>query len=96
MEGFRPKLALEDLNIRNRKTAPVYFLPGVSITLNPWRSLLQRQLILAEMRASDVAIPARLTNEATGIVVPIDPSVFATEIERLALETMRVSLLRSF
>ena len=47
------------------------------------------------MRASDVAIPARLTNEATGIVVPIDPSVFATEIERLALETMRVSLLGS-
>ena len=46
------------------------------------------------MRASDVAIPARLSNEATGIVVPIDPSVFATEIERLALENMRVSLVR--
>ena len=95
MEGFRPKLALEDLNIRNRKTATSVFSAGrLQITLNPWRSLLQRQLILAEMRASDVAIPARLTNEATGIVVPIDPSVFATEIERLALETTRVSLLR--
>ena len=95
MEGFRPKLALEDLNIRNRKTATSVFSAGrLQVTLNPWRSLLQRQLILAEMRASDVAIPARLTNEATGIVVPIDPSVFATEIERLALETMRVSLLR--
>ena len=94
MEGFRPKLALEDLNIRNRKTATSVFRAGrLQVTLNPWRSLLQRQLILAEMRASDVAIPARLTNEATGIVVPIDPSVFATEIERLALENMRVSLL---
>ena len=95
MEGFRPKLALEDLNIRNKKTATSVFRAGrLQITLNPWRSLLQRQLILAEMRASDVAIPARLTNEATGIVVPIDPSVFATEIERLALENMRVSLVR--
>jgi len=95
MEGFRPKLALEDLNIRNRRTSTSVFSAGrLQVTLNPWRSLLQRQLILAEMRASDVAIPARLTNEATGIVVPIDPSVFATEIERLALETMRVSLLR--
>jgi uncharacterized protein YhdP len=95
MEGFRPRLALEDLDIRNRKTATSVFSAGrLQVTLNPWRSLLQRQLILAEMRASDVAIPARLTNEATGIVVPIDPSVFATEIERLALETMRVSLLR--
>ena len=95
MEGFRPKLALEDLNIRNKKTATSVFRAGrLQITLNPWRSLLQRQLILAEMRASDVAIPARLTNEATGIVVPIDPSVFTTEIERLALENMRVSLVR--
>ena len=95
MEGFRPKLALEDLNIRNKKTATSVFRAGrLQITINPWRSLLQRQLILAEMRASDVAIPARLTNEATGIVVPIDPSVFATEIERLALENMRVSLVR--
>ena len=95
MEGFRPKLALEGLNIRNKKTAASVFRAGrLQITLNPWRSLLQRQLILAEMRASDVAIPARLTNEATGIVVPIDPSVFATEIERLALENMRVSLVR--
>ena len=95
MEGFRPKLALEGLNIRNRKTASSVFRAGrLQLTLNPWRSLLQRQLILAEMRASDVAIPARLTNEATGIVVPIDPSVFATEIERLALENMRVSLVR--
>lgn len=95
MEGFRPKLALEDLNIRNKKNASSVFRAGrLQITLNPWRSLLQRQLILAEMRASDVAIPARLTNEATGIVVPIDPSVFATEIERLALENMRVSLVR--
>ena len=95
MDGFRPKLALEDLNIRNKKTATSVFRAGrLQITLNPWRSLLQRQLILAEMRASDVAIPARLTNEATGIVVPIDPSVFATEIERLALENMRVSLVR--
>ena len=95
MEGFRPKLALEDLNIRNKKTATSVFRAGrLQITLNPWRSLLQRQLILAEMRASDVAIPARLTNEATGIVVPIDPSVFTTEIERLALENMRVSMVR--
>ncbi|MEC8633500.1 MAG: DUF3971 domain-containing protein, partial [Pseudomonadota bacterium] len=95
MEGFRPKLALEGLNIRKKKTATSVFRAGrLQITLNPWRSLLQRQLILAEMRASNVAIPARLTNEATGIVVPIDPSVFATEIERLALENTRVSLVR--
>ena len=95
MEGFRPKLALEGVNIRNKTTSASVFRAGrLQVTLNPWRSLLQRQLILAEMRASDVAIPARLTNEATGIVVPIDPSVFATEIERLALENMRVSLVR--
>ena len=95
MVGFRPKLALEDLNIRNKKTATSVFRAGrLQVTLNPWRSLLQRQLILAEMRASDVAIPASLSSEATGIVVPIDPSVFATEIERLALENMQVSLVR--
>lgn len=95
MEGFRPKLALEGVNIRNKKTEATVFSAGrLQVTLNPWRSLLQRQLILAEMRASDVAIPARLTNTANSIVVPIDPSVFATEIERLALEDMRVFLVR--
>ena len=97
MEGFRPKLALEGVNIRNKTTSASVFRAGrLQVTLNPWRSLLQRQLILAEMRASNVAIPARLTNAANSIVVPIDPSVFATEIERLALENMQVSLVREF
>jgi uncharacterized protein YhdP len=95
MEGFRPRLALDGLNIRNKATSASVFRAGrLQITLNPWRSLLQRQLILAEMWASDVAIPARLSNASNVIVVPIDPGVFATEIERMALENMRVSLAR--
>ena len=95
MEGFRPRLALDGLNIRNKATSVSVFRAGrLQITLNPWRSLLQRQLILAEMWASDVAIPARLRNASNVIVVPIDPGVFATEIERVALENMRVSLAR--
>ena len=96
MEGFRPRLTLAGVSIADgEKGQEVIFQAGrLQVTLNPWRSLLQRQWILSEVRASDVFIPARLDNTTSGIVVPIDPSVFATEIERLALNNMRVSLLR--
>ena len=66
----------------------------LQITVNPWRSLLQRQLILSEMKARDVEIPARLENAAGSIVIPIDPGIFASEIERLTLQNTRVMLLR--
>ena len=95
MQGFRPTLTLDGLNITNNATAASVFRASrLQLTLNLWRSLLQRQFILAEMWASDVAVPARLSNASNGIVVPIDPGVFATEIERLALENMQVSLVR--
>ena len=98
MEGFRPRLTLAGVSIADsEKGQEVIFQAGrLQVTLNPWRSLLQRQWILSEVRASDVFIPARLDNTTSGIVVPIDPSVFATEIERLALNNMRVSLLREY
>ncbi|MBL6901866.1 MAG: hypothetical protein ISR31_06535, partial [Luminiphilus sp.] len=96
MGGFRPKLTLVGLDIRNETTrTSVFRASHLEVTLNPWRSLLQRQLIFSEMIASDVAIPARLSNKADSIVVPIDPSVFATEIERVVLENTSVSLVRS-
>ena len=96
MGGFRPKLTLVGLDIRNETTrTSVFRASHLEVTLNPWRSLLQRQLIFSEMIASDVAIPARLSNKADSIVVPIDPSVFATEIERVVLENTNVSLVRA-
>jgi len=66
----------------------------LQITVNPWRSLLQRQLIFSEMKASDVEVPARLENAAGSIVIPIDPGVFASEVERLTLQNTRVMLVR--
>ena len=98
MEGFRPRLTLVGVSITDGEDEQevVFQAERLQVTLNPWRSLLQRQLIFSEVRASDVFIPARLDNTASGILVPIDPSVFATEIERLALNNMRVSLLREY
>ena len=92
MEGFRPRLTLVGVSITDgeEEQEVVFQAERLQVTLNPWRSLLQRQLIFSEVRASDVFIPARLDNTASGIFVPIDPSVFATEIKRLALNNMRV------
>ena len=74
--------------------ALVFQAGQLQITVNPWRSLLQRQLILSEMKARNVEIPARLENAAGSIVIPIDPGIFASEIERLTLQNTRVMLLR--
>lgn len=80
---------------RNATLDTLIFQAGqLQITVNPWRSLLQRQLILSEMRARDVEVPARLENAAGSIVIPIDPGIFASEIERLTLQNTRVMLLR--
>ena len=46
------------------------------------------------MKARNVEIPARLENAAGSIVIPIDPGIFASEIERLTLQNTRVMLLR--
>ena len=96
MSGFRPKLKVTDVVIYQGGTqnTPVFQADELQITVNPWRSLLQRQLILSEMKARDVDIPARLENSAGSIVIPIDPGVFASEIERLTLQNTKVLLLR--
>ena len=87
-EPFQPgsKNALEE--------ALVFQAGQLQITVNPWRSLLQRQLILSERKARNVEIPARLENAAGSIVIPIYPGIFASEIERLTLQNTRVMLLR--
>ena len=74
--------------------ALIFQASTLQITVNPWRSLLQRQLILSEVKARNVEIPARLENAAGSIVIPIDPGIFASEIERLTLQNTRVMLLR--
>ncbi len=80
---------------QNTVSEALIFQAGqLQITVNPWRSLLQRQLILSEMKARDVEIPARLENASGSIVIPIDPGTFASEIERLTLQNTRVMLLR--
>ena len=96
MSGFRPKLKVTDVVIYQgvSQYTPVFQADELQITVNPWRSLLQRQLILSEMKARDVDIPARLENSAGSIVIPIDPGVFASEIERLTLQNTKVLLLR--
>ena len=77
-----------------QKEALIFQADQLQIAVNPWRSLLQRQLILSEMKARNVEIPARLENAAGSIVIPIDPGIFASEIERLTLQNTRVMLLR--
>ena len=104
MSGFRPKLKVSDLTISSgsfaegsgetAQSGSLFEADELQIIVNPWRSLLQRQLILAEMKARDVKIPARLENAAGSIVIPIDPGVFASEIERLTLKNTKVMLLR--
>ena len=110
MSGFRPRLKVTDLIIyeggatdkppaglvQQSKNTPLFQAGRLQITVNPWRSLLQRQVILSEMTARDVDIPARLENAAGSIVIPIDPGVFASEIERLTLQNTKVSLLRNY
>jgi uncharacterized protein YhdP len=96
MSGFRPKLKITDVVVYQgaSQSLPAFQADELQITVNPWRSLLQRQLILSEWKARDVVIPARLENSAGSIVIPIDPGVFATEIERLTLQNTKVLLLR--
>lgn len=104
MSGFRPRLkvthlglyqpSLENTSQHISSGALVFKAGQLQVTVNPWRSLLQRQLILSEMKAHDVEIPARLENAAGSIVIPIDPGVFASEIERLTLQNTRVMLLK--
>ena len=87
----------EDIPARLKKCtqgALIFQADQLQIAVNPWRSLLQRQLILSEMKARNVEIPARLENAAGSIVIPIDPGIFASEIERLTLQNTRVMLLR--
>ena len=110
MSGFRPRLKVTDLVIYEgvatdkpqarlvpqSQNTPLFQAGRLQITVNPWRSLLQRQVILSEMKARDVDIPARLENAAGSIVIPIDPGVFASEIERLTLKNTKVSLLRNY
>ena len=74
--------------------ATIFQAGHLQITVNPWRSLLQRQLILSEMKARDVEVPARLENAVGSIVIPVDPGIFASEIERLTLQNTRVMLFR--
>ena len=96
MSGFRPKLKITDVVVYEgvSQALPAFQAEELQITVNPWRSLLQRQLILSEWKARDVVIPARLENSAGSIVIPIDPGVFASEIERLTLQNTQVLLLR--
>lgn len=96
MSGFRPQLKISDISIYAdvADLTPIFEANELQITLNPWRSLLQRQLILSDVKARDVALPARLENAAGSIVIPIDPGVFASEIERLTLRNTNVTLLR--
>jgi hypothetical protein len=80
MSGFRPKLKITDVVVYQgaSQSLPAFQADELQITVNPWRSLLQRQLILSEWKARDVVIPARLENSAGSIVIPIDPGVFAS------------------
>ena len=65
-----------------------------SWTVNLWRSLIQWQLVVAELSASNIDMPAAVDGVDRSIVIPFDPNVFATEIERIELDAMRVTLSR--
>lgn len=97
MRGFRPRVKFQDVQIIGRLSddeTTVLGASSVELTLNLWRSLIQWQLVVAELSASNIDMPAAVDGVDRSIVIPFDPNVFATEIERVELDAMRVTLSR--
>lgn len=97
MRGFRPRIKLQDVQIIGQLTdddSAVFGASSVELTVNLWRSLIQWQLVAAELSASNIDMPAAIDAVDRSIVIPFDPNVFATDIERIELDAMRVTLTR--
>ena len=97
MRGFRPRVKLQDVQIIGQLSddaTAVFGASSVELTVNLWRSLIQWQLVVAELSASNIDMPAAVDGVDRSIVIPFDPNVFATEIERIELDAMRVTLSR--
>ena len=97
MRGFRPRVKLKDVQIIGQLSddgTAVFGASSVELTVNLWRSLIQWQLVVAELSASNIDMPAAVDAVDRSIVIPFDPNVFATEIERIELDAMRVTLSR--
>lgn len=97
MRGFRPRVKLQDVQIIGQLSddaTAVFGASSVELTVNLWRSLIQWQLVVAELSASNIDMPAAIDGVDRSIVIPFDPNVLATEIERIELDAMRVTLSR--
>ena len=97
MRGFRPRVKFQDVQIIGQLSddaTAVFGASSVELTINLWRSFIQWQLVVAELSASNIDMPAAVDGVDRSIVIPFDPNVFATEIERIELDAMRVTLSR--